>query len=165
MEEKLKFYSVSNSYIKYLSKFDSKVPYNKEGKRTYIGIILEIGELKYYAPLSSPKLKHQNMINSLDFFKIDNGRLGVVNLNNMIPVINSELTYINIRNVDEKYSSLLRKQLVELNSMYTHIVKQSERLRNILLKDDAICNDYELRLKERCCNIILLESIYKNFNK
>lgn len=37
--ETLKFYTVNEDYIDYLSKFDSHVSWNKEQKRPYVGVI------------------------------------------------------------------------------------------------------------------------------
>ncbi len=53
--ERLKFYNIDDEYIKYLYQFDKKVPYNKNNKRPYIGIVLEIKGTKYFAPMFSPK--------------------------------------------------------------------------------------------------------------
>lgn len=51
------------------------------------GILFKIDTFEYFAPLSSPKLKHIKMKNTLDFLKIKNGELGAINFNNMIPVM------------------------------------------------------------------------------
>ena len=56
--ERLKFYNIDDEYIKYLYQFDKKVPYNKNSKRPYIGIVLEIRGTKYFAPMFSPKQQH-----------------------------------------------------------------------------------------------------------
>ena len=56
-----------------------------KNKRPYIGVLFEIDRKKYLAPLSSPKPKHLTMKNSLDFVKINQGKFGVINLNNMFP--------------------------------------------------------------------------------
>lgn len=88
------FYYINHNYCDYLRNFDDKVAinsfaYHKE-KRPFIGIILQSDRFTYFAPLASPKPKHFKMpVNMLDCIKIDNGRYGVINLNNMIPV-NSE---------------------------------------------------------------------------
>lgn len=46
--ERLKFYNVDDKYIQYLYNFDKKVPYNKNSKRPYIGIIFKINEMSSY---------------------------------------------------------------------------------------------------------------------
>ena len=66
----LKIVKVDSDYCDYLRKFDNKVAYNKNEKelRPFIGILFQIDTCKYFAPLSSPKLKHKNMKNTLDFY-------------------------------------------------------------------------------------------------
>ena len=50
-------YEVSQQYVSYLRKFDSKVLSNSgdKGNRKYIGIIVKRGKYNYIVPLSSPK--------------------------------------------------------------------------------------------------------------
>ena len=61
----------------------------------------------------------------IDCIKLDGGELGVINLNNVIPVNNTFLTKVNIppkneRHVltkeEQKYLKLLDNQLEEINS-------------------------------------------------
>ena len=107
----MRFYHIENKYIDFLRQFDPRVLYNKNEQRPYIGIIFEIEDIRYYALLSSPKPKHIHMKNNLDFRKIDSGKLGAVNLNNMIPVPDSVLIPIHIGEItDPKYRRLLNEQ-------------------------------------------------------
>ena len=90
MKDKLKWYIVEKEYVNYLRRFDNKVEninYNDRFK-PYLGIIVAIEEINYYVPISSVKDKHYKMNEDLDFIKInENDRiLGVLNLNNMIPI-------------------------------------------------------------------------------
>ena len=82
----LKLVVINTDYCDYLRTFDSRVAYNygKKDTRPFIGILFNIGVLEYFAPLYSPKPKHLVMKNTLDFLRIDNGRLGAINFNNMI---------------------------------------------------------------------------------
>ena len=82
----MRIYIVKEDYINYLKKFDDNIRDNKNESRPYIGILLEVNGMNYIAPLASPKEKHKSMKNNIDFFKLENGDLGVINLNNMIPV-------------------------------------------------------------------------------
>lgn len=86
---------VDCDYCDYLRKFDSKVMYNAGSKelRPFIGILFSVDGMEYFAPLSSPKTKHLNMKNNIDMIKIDSGRLGVINFNNMIPVNKKIMNY------------------------------------------------------------------------
>lgn len=82
----LKIVRVDSNYSDYLRKYDNKVSYNKTEKelRPFIGILFQIKSYDYFAPLSSPKSKHKNMKNTLDFFKIKDGELGAVNFTSKI---------------------------------------------------------------------------------
>ena len=68
---KLKLYKISEKYIDFLRETDPvNVKHNKGEKRPYIGIILEINNLQYFALLASPKPNHLHMKNSLDYIFI-----------------------------------------------------------------------------------------------
>ena len=62
----MQLYSISDEYIAYLRKKFPRVYSNKEDRRVhtrkYLGAVIEIGEYKYYIPLSSPKEKHDYTI-------------------------------------------------------------------------------------------------------
>lgn len=89
----------------------------RKKKRPFIGIVLSINGIDYFAPLFSPKEKHKKLVNKIDFIQLDNGKLGGINLNNMIPVPKNVLTKVDIyitKNDDEdtiKYKKLLQSQL------------------------------------------------------
>lgn len=55
----MKIYSISDKYISYLREKNPNVYSNKIESRThtrkYIGVVISIGEFKYYIPMSSPK--------------------------------------------------------------------------------------------------------------
>ena len=107
----MKFYHIKDDFIAYLQKFDTKVAENKNQTRPYVGVVLEINSVKYYAQFSSLKSKHKKMKNGKDFRKINNGLYGAINFNNMIPVLDSALLEIDIANIaDVKYCRLLQNQ-------------------------------------------------------
>ena len=86
MSKTLKIYYLDENYINYLRKYDNRVAYNKNQKRPYIGVVYTFNGLNYFAPLAHPRPKHLKMSErAIDVFKIDKGKLGVVNINNMIP--------------------------------------------------------------------------------
>ncbi|MCX4379483.1 MAG: type III toxin-antitoxin system ToxN/AbiQ family toxin [Lachnospiraceae bacterium] len=90
MQTDFKLYKVDMKYIRNLHNIDDKVlsvsPQAGKDNRVFIGIVVICGVHKYCIPLSSPKEKHKNMKNSMDFSKIEvNGNLlGVLNFNLMI---------------------------------------------------------------------------------
>ena len=55
--------------------------------RPFVGIVILCNEKQYCIPLSSPKEKHKEMKNTIDFHRVldEDGKLiGVLDLNNMI---------------------------------------------------------------------------------
>ena len=106
MNSKLKLYSVSDKYINYLRKYDSKVYDNKvtnrNHKRKYLGVVLNINNYNYFIPLSSPKkTDYLNGIIRKDTSTIirihnSNELFGTLRLSNMIPVPNDEIKYYNV---------------------------------------------------------------------
>ena len=70
------------------------------------------------------------MHNTIDFFKIDNGKLGAINFNNMIPLKEDNYKEINLykKNFtkdDINYHNLLIDQLKWLNEHYIQIKHKS----------------------------------------
>ena len=57
MKESLIVVRLDTEYCNYLRKFDNKVPYNYNEKelRPFVGVLFEVNDCKYFAPLSSPK--------------------------------------------------------------------------------------------------------------
>ena len=104
--DRLKFYNIDDKYIEYLYQFDKKVPFNKNSKRPYIGIILEINEITYFAPMFSPKQQHNKYKANATHIRIGKD-LGMIKLNNMIPVNKENLKYINFNDIqDKKYKNV-----------------------------------------------------------
>lgn len=107
--------------------------------------------------MSSPKPKYIKMKNNIDFIKIKNGELGVINLNNMIPVMPGNYSLLDLDNMpsntyDLKRYILLNKQLKWLNKNIKDIKNTAFTLY------DLYCNDLlSNNVKLRCCNFKLLE--------
>ena len=157
IKNKLKLVYVDSKYCDYLRKYDSRVVYNFDKKQTrpFVGVLFEIDGCKYFAPLSSPKEKHKTMRNNIDFLKLDNGNLGVVNFNNMIPVKEDNIDIVDINNPEvtlKSYNKLLQNQIFWLNRNSDRLYIKSFNLYN-KYKMDKLDNE----IKGRCCNFILLE--------
>lgn len=148
---KLKLYKISERYICFLRETDPiNVKYNKGERRPYIGIVLEINGLNYFAPLASPKPKHLHMKNSLDFIKIDHGNLGVINLNNMIPVVEDALSLLDVEKEEEKYRNILYGQIRFINSHAEEICAKARKLY-------ISVTEYHSYLTSRCAKFKELE--------
>ena len=132
----MELYTINEEYITYLKTFSENVRYNKNESRPYVGIILKINEYNYFAPLGSPKPKHINMKESLDFMKIENGTAGVINLNNMIPVSLKYAKKIDFSLYDKKYIGLLKKQARWINENTIKIKERTLKLYKVITEKE-----------------------------
>jgi len=167
LKNELKIVKIDANYCKYLSKYDKKVPYSFDKKETrpFVGVLFEVNDCNYFAPLSSPKPKHLKMKNKLDFLRLDNGKLGAVNFNNMIPVNISNIVVLDLnknnKNKEElKYQKLLKSQIYWLNRNNEKLYSRSKKLYN-----DYISGKLDERIFSRCCNFKLLEEKCNEYNK
>lgn len=166
MFRKIIIVKVDSKYCDFLRKYENKVPYNAGEKelRPFVGILFNIGNCEYFAPLSSPKPKHSRLANTLDLIKIDNGKLGVINFNNMIPVNKSNYNIIDLNEkTNDKNKSarilLLKNQLRWLNKNRVDIYEKSSNLYK-----KYINNLLPINVRVRCCNFILLEEKCREYN-
>ena len=160
-----KIVKLNYKYCDFLREFDYRVAYNSGSKelRPYIGVLFKIADIEYFAPLSSPKPKHKSIHRSIDMIKLDDGNLGVINLNNMLPVLSNNYEILDLnspKNISEiKRYNLLKKQLRWLNSNRISINKKANNLYKMYVNGKLSDN-----IKSRCCNFILLESKCKEYN-
>ena len=116
MAQNLKIYYLCEEYINYLRKYDLKVAYNKNSTRPYVGVVYAFNNFNYFAPLASPKPKHLKISGkAIDVFKIDEGKLGIININNMIPTPLECISEVLPTVSDKKYKALIQKQTTYIN--------------------------------------------------
>lgn len=153
----IKFYQISSDYVDYLVPYAPHLFHNKQkgqqNERKYIGIVFQIKDMEYFAPLSSFKDKHSKMKEGLDFIKIKN--YAVINLNNMFPVPSKQYTYVDISKVpNPKYKTLLLAEYRYIKSIQDKIRKNASSLYRLKVNGSATplterCNDF-LKLEELC---------------
>ncbi|MEQ4676899.1 type III toxin-antitoxin system ToxN/AbiQ family toxin [Providencia vermicola] len=162
----MKFYNISSKYICYLKSFEEKVPNSEDptyqNPKAFIGVVLDIQDHKYLAPLTSPKPWHENIKESSpNFFKLhENGvpenQLGLINLKFMIPVIESEISLLDMNSMpDSPYKKMLYKQLQFIRANSDKINEKSELLRSLVLQGNI----------KGTCDFGLLEEKYRDFDK
>ncbi|MDO3411026.1 type III toxin-antitoxin system ToxN/AbiQ family toxin [Saccharibacillus sp. CPCC 101409] len=160
----MRFYRLKNEYVNYLKTFDSKMQDNYDGTRAYAGIVVRIGLHNYFAPLSSHKKSQDKYKKNDTIFKLhsrtnENDKLGLIHINNMIPVLPTELEEIIFSNEEKKYSTLLQKQYEFILSNEKNINEQAERLyKRVVERKES----FFVRLS---CDFQLLEKKYLLFNK
>lgn len=121
----LHLYYINTHYANELFKVENKIPFfeKKDSNhfRPLVGIVLNVNDINYYAPLSSPKPKHLKMKEQIDFMLISKGKYGVINFNNMIPVPSKYIEKIEVGKFPtnskskQQYVQLLINQLSWLN--------------------------------------------------
>ncbi len=159
----MKLYRVSDRYIAYLKTIDSRVPDNYSGKRPYVGILLVVDGIQYLAPLTSYKPKQDRMKDKdVTLFKLyetgkEENKLGIINLNNMIPIIESEITLLDVDSQPESYKVLLTKQIAYIRKNKELIASRAAKLRDVVIKG------YNTKAVAISCNFQLLEKGFSSF--
>ena len=154
----LKLYEINPKYVTYLLNYAPHLFRNsspeQHNSRKYIGVVFRINGFDYFAPLSSFKVKHRKMQESIDFIKIKD--YAVINLNNMFPVPMTECAYVDINSQrDMRYKALLLTEYRYIKSIQDKIRKNARNVYKIKLRDGNSsslakrCNDF-LALEEAC---------------
>ena len=148
--DNIKLYEISPAYIDYLVPYVPHLFQNKQAgqqnERKYIGVILSVNGMNYFAPLSSFKEKHRRMQAGLDFIKIRN--YAVINLNNMFPVPAGQYSYVDIsKERNPHYKSLLLAEYRYIKSIQERIRKNAATLYHLKISgpESALtrrCNDF-----------------------
>lgn len=164
--ERLSFVLVDSDYCDFLRQSDPCVPYNMDNKsdRPFVGVLLCIRNTSYYAPLSSPKPKHLQMKNQIDLLKIDGGKYGVINFNNMIPIHIHSIIPVDIapKQGDSpselRYKALLTNQITWCNSNRDYIISKAQKLYETIVNNRG----WESLVK-RCCNFVQNEELLRQY--
>ncbi len=155
MSDKIKFYDVNLDYIDFLKKFESKVPDIKyETREKFVsGVLFEINEMKYYAPVSSFKNKQKTNY----VIKIGDYPVGSIRFSFMFPVPDSELKLKDFSTEKSDYRNLVNSELRFINKYRDAIRKKAFEVYN-LTKNKKI--DLYTR---NCCDFELLETKCKEY--
>ena len=161
----LKIYHVQQEYIRYLRQFDKKVTIIKDtgNARPYVGIVFQINGLNYFAPFSSPEkdddgnliVEYKNYFNKNNvptYERIDDLKYGVILINNMIPIMESQLIYFDIDGIqDEKYKSILKDEFIYCNDNKERIINKAKKLYKL------VTNYKQVHFVKLSCDFKLLE--------
>lgn len=151
---KFHFYHVREGYIEFLHKVDNRVQMNKGQKRPYVGIVLSIAGYDYYVPLESPKPNHANIKSGGPVLKLDDGKLGIMGFNNMIPVRKYCLIDFDfMAEPDKRYQALLMNQLAYCEKNKDLIVSRAKKT-----YEKAVQGNTQF-YRKICCDFKRLESV------
>ena len=184
LNDSITFYEIDNEYIKYLHHFDSNVYYHssyKESVKPYVGILVDIENIKYLIPLTSAKEKHKNQrMRSRDYLMIYDlvdknvneknavyrnhpslidrkyHILAVLDIRKMIPVVEGAYKKIDFKNLDLNYQFLFYKEhefcKAKQNQILSDATKVYEKSRE---KGTALSKFH--------CDFILLENVLQGY--
>ncbi|EMD1174222.1 type III toxin-antitoxin system ToxN/AbiQ family toxin [Vibrio harveyi] len=140
----MKFYTVTDDYIQHLKKIDKHVPDNYSETRAYVGIVLQVNGVKYLAPLTSYKEKQDKIKNSTPtIFKLHeegnpDNKLGMIQLNNMIPVTDCVISELDVDAQDEPYKRMLQRQIKFIKKNSEKITSRAEKLRKLVVENKHV---------------------------
>ena len=156
----LKFYDIDEDYVKYLQAIDKQIPnisYDTNNKFV-CGIVLNINDFNYYAPISSNKAIQKT---NLPILNKDDNVIAAIRFCFMFPAPAEVLTEKNLRLIDavnSKYADLLSTE-------YDYCLLNQQR---ILDKAKSIykigCNKKHV-LNYTCCDFQLLEQSLAGYKK
>lgn len=173
-KEKLRWYIVNKEYVSFLQKYDKKVEnidYQVKLK-PYIGIVIKINDFNYYVPISSAKEKHYKMKEDMDFIKIikNNKILGVLNLNNMIPILDEDISVLKYKDISQYRnfdSEKNRKLYISFLDLELKLInKKYRKIREFALKlYEEKQNNPNSKISQRCCEFKLLEKMCMSYKR
>lgn len=155
----MKLYTIDDEYINYLSQYDNLIALNKSKTRPYVGIVLRVNNISYFAPLYSPKPVHNTYKDNPSFIKIKNGELGIIRFSTMIPVPEECIQLLDINKQENRYKRLLNKQVLFIREYEKKICHRA------LVTYNGVTKRTNKFLINISCDFKILEKHYKNYKK
>lgn len=174
-QEFLNAYIVDLKYVRDLSKVDSRVmsisPQTGKEMRPFIGVVVIADDKKYCIPLTSPKDKFK-VKSKEDFIKIPDPKLkdekgaprtiGILNINNMIPVSDKVISKLDLSSNSKLSKSAKQLLFNELKWCRDNVSVISNRA-NKLYKKVTLTPEKDRNLTRRCCDFKKLESVLEKW--
>lgn len=161
---KVKFFWINKSYNTYLHSLDNKIsPSVKENgnERPSISVGIKLNGHNYIIPITS---QYNNKWSNQVTFKVkdedDNNKvIACLKINNMHPVLESEITYIDFEQQSENYKRLLYKEYDYIKKNIETVIKKVNQTYNkVAVKKDQFFTDL-------CVDFLNLESNYADYGK
>ncbi|WP_169733499.1 type III toxin-antitoxin system ToxN/AbiQ family toxin [Brackiella oedipodis] len=171
----MNIYTIDNKFIGYLAKKENKVAFNKASKersRPYVGVIIEVGAFNYFAPMSSRDMRKNRSNNTFHLFSKEQN-LGVIHVNNMIPVPDNRFVkLLNYNKISsQKYKKLIAIQVEILSesAFQKELTEKAINLYNVVSDPNNNTRDARFLKKlsndfkslEKHCQHLTLENFEK----
>ena len=153
---------ITNDYIDYLYQHENRVCFNKGGKRPYIGVVFQMQEHEYFAPLTSHGkgnyLKKFPKQEDLTFLPINDCRHGGINFNNMIPVVAGVYRQADFMpNKDDNIKQIKYKKLLQIQWQFIARHKKEIRQKASVLYNLKTKKHLPIGADARTCDFKVLE--------
>lgn len=176
---KLNLYYIDMKYVRNLSHVDDHVmsvsPQRQKQSRPFVGIVIMLNGRNYCIPMSSPKAKFQKMKSQMDLIKIFDNRhkdsngspklIGVLNINNMIPVDKAVISDVDLRvspkddRETQRYKELMQMQIKFCRQNADVILSRARKVYDLVM----LTPEKHRNLTRRCLNFAALESILEEY--
>jgi protein AbiQ len=160
----LQIYKISPEYLNFLRGFDPKVPNGYQGNKPFVGVIVPVDHHQYLAPLTSYKPKQDNIKSSqptcVKLYELSNpdNKLGMIQLNNMVPILPSTVMLFDFEGQPGHYRSLLQRQYAYIRSVTEEIDEKAAKLY------DLVVNKKHPLFTKLSCEFNTLEEKYVSYN-
>lgn len=168
-QDLLNLYYVDMKYIRELHNADDKVmsvsPQIGKAARPFLGVVLIMESKKYCIPLTSPQKDKFKGKSKEDFIKISDPKrkdehgapitIGILNLNNMIPVSEQFIQKIDLSASTDFNRNLLINELKWCRDNLDIISNRANKLYNKV----TLTPEKDRNLTQRCCNFKRLEQV------
>lgn len=154
----LDLYEVDLNYLRYLQRFDSKIPNisSTSHDKLVCGVVLVKNNYKYFVPLTSFKQQQRTNFVIMD----GNNPIASLRFSFMFPILDGLYTIKSIRNeTDLKYRRLLNKELRYINLHKEKILSDADRVYDQVVN---VKNNLYIR---NCCDFLKLENAASNYFK
>ena len=157
---------IDEQYTDYLRETDFRVSFNREKDylRPYIGVVFQLKNCFYFAPLTSSnkgkKLKDNPKKENPTFFPLDNCQLGGININNMIPVIAGIYHKIDFTITDKDDKPTRARKLLLINQKrFIDSNAKTIRQKALILYNLKIQNRLYENYDQITCDFLKLEKV------
>lgn len=168
-QDLLNLYYVDMKYIRELHNVDDKVmsvsPQIGKAARPFLGVVIIMESKKYCIPLTSPQKDKFKGKSKEDFIKISDPKrkdehgapitIGILNLNNMIPVSEQFIQKVNLSAGTDFNRDLLINELKWCRDNLDIISNRANKLYNKV----TLTPEKDRNLTRRCCDFKRLEQV------
>ena len=172
-QDLLNLYYVDMKYIRSLQSVDDKVmsisPQIGKATRPFLGVVIIMNKKEYCIPLTSPKKDKFQHKSKIDFIKIPDPKkkdehgapkiIGILNLNNMIPVSKQNIQKIDLSKDTDINRELLINELEWCRDNSDIISNRANKLYNKV----TLTPEKDRNLTRRCCDFKKLEQVLEKW--